>query len=201
MLEVAAQTAPNPLQELVPVMKHAAPELELPVKLVYGDMMLGLGDIVRQRQRREHHLRATMADDALRQALPALLACLSRRIDLSHKYTCATPASRGFELSYLAVTVASYFIGLSLCMVRGSRVEGDCPAIELPRADDCDAGAIEQVALLSFNSAQPALLYIVPAMLGGVLTHARARGELDHLWHQPIATHERLSRDVAASRV
>jgi len=55
-----------------------------------------------------------------------------------------------------------------------------------------------------FKAAQPALLYIVPAVLGAVALHAAIRGELSQLWHyheeQPEQEEKAAAADAAADK-
>ena len=45
------------------------------------------------------------------------------------------------------------------------------------------AGLVTTILVMNYaGAAQPALLYIVPAVLGGVLGHALLKGELQQVW-------------------
>lgn len=62
-------------------------------------------------------------------------------------------ASRGFQSSYFRSTMIGYILGLITTVL----------------------------VMVVFQAAQPALLYLVPGVVGAILLHAAARGEVTHV--------------------
>ena len=87
-MEVAQQKTVNPTYHLAQKMNiKSASYIEIPVKLIFGSMMIGLGDIV----------------------VPGLLIAMASRFDssLNHK----------FPKSYFTVSFVGYIVGLIVTLV------------------------------------------------------------------------------------
>jgi len=135
MLTVATKQAHNPAAAVaktlsLPLERFIVPKLHLPMKLIWGNMMLGLGDMV----------------------VPGLLVSFALRFDQSKESLYVGQCSRK---RYFVFSMVGYSVGLMLSMM----------------------------AAFSFQTAQPALLYLVPCTLLPVIVLGFIREELGELWN------------------
>jgi len=144
MVTVAVKEAVNPtalVTETLNLPLQVVPTIQLPTKLIWGDMILGNGDIV----------------------MPGLLVAFAARFD-RHKATIMgkmTPSSLNAIQSstpgYFLLALIGYSIGLVVSMVMA----------------------------FTFNSPQPALLYLVPCTFFPFGVVGLKRRELGELWRGP----------------
>lgn len=182
-------------------MVTVATSLDVPIKLVaktaQGSSMLGLGDVVVPGMMIAMALRFDLHQFYARRATTEAIPLESETTDGAVSKTLVEVTRKPEYLDPQGLWGSRLWTWRPTMARRRESVAGgaglalppDLAAAAFPKPYFCAAVvgyvggmAATLVALFVYNHAQPALLYLVPGVLGSLWTTALVRGEIKHLW-------------------